>query len=265
MDRDDALLARARARRGEPATPARLAELQRAWCFAQPFHNLDLLAGARRGEPPLDREAALARCADGLGGPCHVQSWGFLSLLRLAGYEARLCGATISAPDDHLLVHVTVGAGAYLCDVGNGHPYLTPFPLDRVHEQRHVGWRIRSVPDGDELVVSRCSPDQPVWRVVYRARPVARTWEDFALAIERHHRDPGFGPFLSGLRVVRIGATSMTTVRDAQVITHHERGFDRARFDDAALVHFIANDLGLAALPVGEAVTAWCAAREAQP
>jgi arylamine N-acetyltransferase len=262
---DDALLARAGARRGAPASYARLAELQRAWCFAQPFHNLDLLAGARRGAPPLDREAALARCAAGLGGPCHVQSWGFLSLLRLVGYEARLCGASISAPDDHLLVHVAIGAAAYLCDVGNGHPYLTPFPLDRVHEQHHVGWHVRSVPDGDELVVSRRSPDQPAWRVVYRASPAARTWEDFAGAIERHHREPGFGPFLSGLRVVRVDPSSMTAVRDAQVITYREGGFDRERLDEAELVDFIAGDLGLAALPVKAAVAAWRDARAARP
>jgi arylamine N-acetyltransferase len=262
---DDARLACAGARRGEPATHARLAELQRAWCFAQPFHNLDLLAGARRGAPPLDRDAALARCASGLGGPCHVQSWGFLSLLRLAGFEARLCGATISAPDDHLLVHVTLGAAAYLCDVGNGHPYLEPFPLDRAYQQQHAGWYVRSVPDGGELVVNRRSPDHPAWRVVYRARPAARAWEDFASAIERHHREPGFGPFLSGLRVVRIGATSMTTVRDEQVITYREGGFDRSILDDAALVRFIAGDLGLTELPVGEAVAAWRAAKESRP
>lgn len=262
MRGDEALLARVGARRGEPATRARLAALQRAWCFTQPFHNLDLLAGARRGAPPLDREAALERCAAGLGGPCHVQSWGFLSLLRRVGYEARLCGATISQPDDHLLVHVTLGDGAYLCDVGNGQPYLEPFPLDRAHEQQHAGWRVRSTPEGGELVLARRSPDQPAWRVVYHARPEARRWEDFASSIERHHREPGFGPFLSGLRVVRIGPGAMTAVRDEVVTVYREGGLERARFSDPELVRFIAEDLGLAALPVREAVAAWRAATE---
>lgn len=262
MRREEALLLRVGARRGEPATSARLAALQRAWCLAQPFHNLDLLAGERRGIPPLDREAALARCADGLGGPCHVQSWGFLSLVRLAGFDADLCGATIARPDDHLLVHVAIGSDAYLCDVGNGQPYLEPFPLDRAYEQRHAGWCIRSVPDGGELVLSRRSPDQPEWRVVYRARPAARAWEDFAGSIERHHREPGFGPFLSGLRVVRIGAASMIAVRDEQVTTYREDGFDRSSRTDTELVRFIAGELGLEALPVQEAVDAWRAAVE---
>jgi len=265
VPREDALLARVGARRGEAATLARLAELQRAWCFAQPFHNLDLLAGARCGAPPLDREAALERCADGLGGPCHVQSWGFLSLLRLAGYEARLCGATISRPDDHLLVHVTLGEAAYLCDVGNGQPYLEPFPIDRVHEQRHAGWCARTTPDGDGLVLKRRALDQPTWRTVYRARAEARRWEDFASSIERHHREPGFGPFLSGLRVVRVGAASMIAVRDELVTVYREDSVDRTRLTDAELIRFIAGDLGLSALPVREAVDAWRAAAARAP
>lgn len=264
MPLEDALLARVGARRGEPATRARLTELQRAWCFAQPFHNLDLLAGSRHGAPPLDREAAIDRCVGGLGGPCHVQSWGFLSLLQLAGFDARLCGATISQPDDHLLVHVTLGDEAYACDVGNGQPYLEPFPMDCMHEQQHLGWCMRSTPDGGELVLTRRSPDHPAWRVVYRARPQARRWEDFASTIERHHRERGFGPFLSGLRVVRIGATSMVAVRDDQVTSYGEAGFDQARLPDAELVRFIAGDLGLAALPVEDAVATWRAAAESR-
>lgn len=97
----------------------------------------------------------------------------------------------------------------------------------------------------------------PAWRVVYRARPEPRRWEDFARGIERHHREPGFGPFLSGLRVVRIGATSMIVVRDEQITVYREGGFERTRLPDAELIRFIAGDLGLAALPVEDAVATW--------
>jgi arylamine N-acetyltransferase len=256
------LLERVGAHPGEAPTHARLAELQRAWIFAQPFHNLDLLAGARHGAPPLDREAAIVRCVGGLGGPCHVQSWGFLSLLLEAGFDARLCGATISRPDDHLMVHVGVGEKQYLCDVGNGQPYLEPFPLESGHEQEHLGWVMRTLPEGDGLTLTRRSPDQPAWRHIYRARSDARSWADFADNIERHHREPGFGPFLSGLRVVRIGATSMVTVRDAQVTIYRTDGFEQLHLADAELVRFIAGDLGLAALPVEDAVMTWRASTE---
>lgn len=246
---------------GRP-TARRLAALQQAWCFSQPFHNLDLLAGARHRAPPLDRPAALERCAMRLGGPCHVQSWGFLSQLQERGFDAQLCGATIHQPNDHLLVRVVLDGRTFLCDVGNGQPYLEPFPLDRLHFQAHLGWETRSVPDGDGLTVERRSPDQPTWRRVYAARAETRRWDDFAGAIAAHHLEPGFGPFLSGLRVVRIGATSMITVRDDQVTTYHDGIFTRRTLTDAELVSFIREVLGLGALPVDDAVAAWRAAVE---
>jgi arylamine N-acetyltransferase len=261
---DDELLACIGARGGE-LTATSLAELQRAWCFTQPFHNLDVLAGAGSGAPPLDRRQAVERCVAKLGGPCHVQSWGFLSLLRRVGFDARLCGATVSRPDDHLLVHVSLADGAYLCDVGNGQPYLQPFPLHRDLEQRHLGWVVRSGCDAEGLVLQRRSPDHPSWRRVYRAGAEPRQWEDFAGNIERHHREQSYGPFLSGLRVVRIGATSMVAVRDDQVTVYREGGFESRRLSDTALIRLLKQDLGLGALPVEAAVAAWRAAERSRP
>jgi arylamine N-acetyltransferase len=124
---------------------------------------------------------------------------------------------------------------------------------------------MRSAPDRDEFVLTRRSPDQPAWRVVYRARAQERRWEDYASSIERHHRERDFGPFLSGLRVVRIGASSMVAVRDEQVTVYRAHGFEQGRLPDTALIHFIAGDLGLADLPVEEAVAAWREAREHRP
>ena len=85
---------------------AGLAALQRAWCLTQPFHNLDLLAAARSGAGPADRDEAVERCAAGLGGPCHVHAWAFLTLLRAIGFDACLCAGSIAHPGDHLLVRV---------------------------------------------------------------------------------------------------------------------------------------------------------------
>lgn len=235
----------------------RLHALQRAWCLSQPFHNLELLAASGRRVAPIGRRQALARCAAHLGGPCHVLSWGFLTHLRRSGFAAHLSGATVQQPDDHLLVVAQVEGHTFVCDVGNGQPYLAPFPLDREHRQSHLGWEIRSRPAGDGLVIERCSPDQPEWRTVYRATVAPRRWDDFSDTIHRHHREPAFGPFLRGLRVVRIGATEITTVRDAQVTTYRDAGFTRRTLTDDELVTFIAEDLELGGLPVQDAVTAW--------
>jgi hypothetical protein len=54
----------------------------------------------------------------------------------------------------------------------------------------------------------------------------------------------------------------MTAVRDEVVTVYREDGLARARLSDPELVRLIAEDLGLAALPVREAVAAWRAATE---
>ncbi len=247
----------------EPATPSfgLLAALQTAWCFAQPFHNIDLLAASRSGQTPLGPAAALSRCLAGLGGPCHVQSSAFLALLRSLGFDSALVGAAVTHEDDHLLVRTVVDGSAYYSDVGNGQPYLTPFPADRPLRQSHLGWVVDSRPDGDRLLVERVSPDQPARRRVYRAAPSPRAWSHFAGVIERHHAEPGFGPFLTGLRAVRISSTYMITIRDHVVTRYHVGRHERTTLLSEQIAPVLSDELGLGALPIAEALAAWPGAR----
>lgn len=239
---------------------ASLRRAQRAWCFTQPFHNLDLLAAVATGAPPLGPEAALERCAAGLGGPCHVQAAAFEALLARIGLDTTLVGAAVSHPDDHLLVKVAADRIWY-CDVGNGQPYLEPFADSTVVVQQHLGWVVRSTPVAEGLLVERASPDQPAMRRVYMAKPDPRSWRDFEATIARHHRQPGFGPFLTGLRIVRVGPTEMITVRDDVVTRYRSSGVERVSLGPVALRSMISVDLGLGALPVDAAVDAWLATR----
>jgi arylamine N-acetyltransferase len=257
LDADrDALLARIGVERATPSVSL-LAELQRAWCFAQPFHNLDLLAAWRRGQGPLGPEAAVARCAAGLGGPCHVQSSAFLQLLLALGFDATHAGAAVVHEDDHLLVRTTIEGRVYYSDVGNGQPYLRPFPAHEPLRQEHLGWAVTSRPDGSGLLVERTSPDQPAPRRVYRASPTPRAWSHFAAAIDRHHREPGFGPFLTGLRAVRIAADVMITLRDDVLTRYAPDEHARSTLDPARIASVLEMDFGLAALPVEDALSAW--------
>jgi len=68
--------------------------------------------------------------------------------------------------------------------------------------------------------------------------------------------------FIDRTDIVRVSVTSMVTVRNEQVTIYGEDGFDRVHLADAALIRFIAGDLGLAALPVEDAVAPWRAATE---
>lgn len=236
---------------------AGLRQLQRAWLLHQPFHNLDLLAARSSGRGTLTPEEGLSRCLSLLGGPCHVQALGFCALLRSIGIHATLCGAQISRPSDHLLVRTMLGAKVWLSDVGNGQPYLEPFPAVGYHAQAHLGWEIRTTGDSDSVVLERRSPDQPAWKRVYVANTSPRTWQAFAGAIHQHHSDPGFGPFLTGLRAVRIGASEMITVRNEVVTVYHAQDYDRSTWDIDSIHGLLANRMGLGSLPVAGALAAW--------
>ena len=233
-----------------------LAELQRAWTMSQPFHNVDLLAGFAEGRRALDREDAWGRCLRGLGGPCHVQASGFLRLLEGLGFDAHLAAGTIAHPADHLLVAVHVGRGSWICDVGNGHPYLVPFPLKGAWESTFLGWSFRTSASDGELLLEQRTPGASHWRRVYSARADVVSWSHFAPAIERHHHEPSFGPFLTGLRGVRVEPDRVLTVRDDVFTVHACTGVQQRQLDDDH-ERVLVEDLRLGDLPVALAVATW--------
>lgn len=249
----DILLSHARVVRKQPDL-AYLRELQWAWLCAQPFHNLDLLAGARDGTAPVSAWAALERTLMGLGGPCHVHAVSMAALLRGLGFSTHLAAATISAPGDHLVNLVIVEGRRWVCDVGNGHPYVRPFPLDRPLVQERCGWRFLSEPRDGGLRLRRFFADGSE-KLVYTVDPAPRVFSDFARIIEAHHRRPGFGPFLTGLRAVRMHPRVVLTLRDATYQRYTRLGaITRPVRDEAACVRLLEGPFQLAGLPIAEAL-----------
>ncbi len=70
-----------------------LTQVQWAYLCHSVFHNLYLLAG---DGAPLTAQDSLNSILANQGGPCHVQTVGFLSLLRGLGFHAHLVAATRS-------------------------------------------------------------------------------------------------------------------------------------------------------------------------
>lgn len=233
-----------------------LGRLQRSWVFTQPFHNLDLLADFAQKRPPLERREGWQRCLQGLGGPCHVQASSFLALVKAIGFKAHFAGAHINHPGDHLVVCVRLDGDAFICDVGNGHPYTEPFALNGSSDQAHLGWVVRSHGDGRSVRVEQQTPGATGWRDVYIATPQQCDWADFQHAIQRHHSEVGFGPFLTGLRATRIGETEAYTLRDDTL--RHYTAVDCEIQDVGKRHEAVLNEtMGLGALPVAAAVRAW--------
>lgn len=247
-----ALCDRLGARRGLSLT-----DLQRRWSFALPFHNVELLADGEHA--PVSTEVALERCVMGIGGPCHVHAVGFCALLRALGHDACLTAATIGTIDDHLLVRVENGGGFALCDVGNGHPYLEPFPQDQTKDLAHLGWHFQARWEQGILSLQRLAPDEP--RLVYQCDGQPRTFAELANNIHRHHTEPSFGPFLRGLRAVSMGPATMWTLRDRTLTCYSGTSVHQEHVDDHELVSVLRQRFGLGALPLERAVEQWREAR----
>jgi len=257
----------------EPPSSAALERLQWAFLIYSPFHNIDLLAG-RSGYPtPLDVESSIARVLEGCGGPCHVQATTFLALLRSLGYRAQLAAATIGAPGDHLVVVAEASGDRYVCDVGNGHPYARPFPVDRELDQQRFGWRFVTTPAVGGLTLRRqMSPSE--WKTVYTVALAPRHIDDFAATIHHHHTKPGFGPFLTGLRAVRITQAAMLTLRDALYQRHSAWGIsERPVLDEHAARALLSGPFSMGRLPIErametlrrEGIKSWALARDDAP
>ena len=193
-----------------------LARLQAAHLMAVPFHNLLLLANDGRpwGLQPLHQvvDEAIA----GVGGNCDRTTPPFAALLRAVGFDTWLAAATVREPGDHFVCVVRLDGHRFLCDVGNGHPYLRPWNLDGpAQEQSFQGWRFRfdpAAPRGPTLL--RELPDGAV-KTVYVVDPAPCTYDDFAPMVTAHYTRAEFGPFLNGLRAVGIRLDVVLTLRDA--------------------------------------------------
>ncbi|MCA9695209.1 MAG: arylamine N-acetyltransferase, partial [Myxococcales bacterium] len=198
---------------------AGLTTLQAAHLRRVPFHNLALVVNDGRpyAIPTLiDTAAANAR---GVGGTCHLTNPPFAALLHTLGFDVSLVAGAVGHPGDHMLALVHFDCGSYVVDVGNGHPYLRPFPLGRVMSWQAFGWPFCW--RGDRLL--RTFPDDQQ-REVYSVDTRPRTWESFHEAIRAHHEDPRFGPFFSSLRAVRMTSDVLLTVRDALLTRYGSLG-----------------------------------------
>ncbi len=194
-----------------------LARLQAAHLMAVPFHNLLLLANDGRPWGLQALRDVVDEAIAGVGGNCDRTTPPFTALLQAVGFDARLAAATVREPGDHFVCVVHAEGRRFLCDVGNGHPYLRPWDLDGpLQEQSFHGWCFRfdpHAPAGPTL--QRALPDGAL-KTVYVVDPAPRAYADFAPMVTAHYTQAGFGPFLGGLRAVVIRPDAVLTLRDAE-------------------------------------------------
>lgn len=191
-----------------------LTALQVGHLRAVPFHNLMLLGNDGAEWPLQPIEDVVKDAVAGMGGTCDRTNPPFCTLLAAVGFDVQLAAATVREKGDHVVCVVWIGGERYLCDVGNGHPYLRPWSLDAgVQEQTFCGWTFRFDPGGADgpTLWRRIGSDT---RRVYIVDPSPVAYTDFAPMVRSHYTRAGYGPFLTGLRAVRIRPNGVWSLRD---------------------------------------------------
>jgi N-hydroxyarylamine O-acetyltransferase len=213
-----------------------LAVLQAAHLRAVPFHNLLLLVNDGQPYQLQALDEVIDEAIAGVGGNCDRTTPPFTALLQSVGFDAQLVAATVREPGDHFACMVRADGGRFLCDVGNGHPYMVPWSLDGgPQEQSFNGWRFvfdPNAPAGPTLLRDLGGGQM---KTVYVVDPTPRHYGDFAPMVNAHYSRAGFGPFLNGLRSVSIGAEAVLTLRDAEYAryTRHGRSVRRVHGREA--------------------------------
>jgi N-hydroxyarylamine O-acetyltransferase len=191
--------------------------LVRTYLGKIPFHNVHMLV--RYGREPTRREI-LDDMHRGLGGPCNVMNPFFAALLARLGYDVTLLSGSMQQPDCHIALCIRFGDDAYWVDVGNGHPYLEPIRFGDESPKFHagLGFRLVTQKPGVFAIEHQFDPGGP-WKTCYTFTLEPRSHAFFAQMIAEHHTKPGFGPFMTGLRLIRIPDGSLTAIRDDMLLT----------------------------------------------
>lgn len=241
-----------------------LRALLRAYLGRLPFQNVSMLA--RYGRAPTAAEL-MDDMRRGRGGPCNVMNPFLAALLARLGYDVRLLSGSMQQPHCHIALSVHLEDGAYWLDAGNGHPYLEPVALGDEAPRFYAGltFRLAARSPGAYAVEhllragSQASPglaDPTAWKESYTFTPAPRSLRFFAAMIEQHHTEPGFGPFLTGLRIIRFPDSALTAIRNNVVMTGRA-AIRTARLDDRrALLEAIAEHFGDVDLPIADALRA---------
>jgi arylamine N-acetyltransferase len=206
--------------RKKPSLPA-LRELVAAHLYRVPFENISKLYYRRRRN--LTTLPDLALYLDGMeqhhfGGTCYANNSHFCELLASLGYDARLCGADMSAPDVHAAIMVQLEGHEYLVDAGYGSPFWEPMPRDlKQNFEIHFGRELYVLRPQDADGSSRMDQfNDGVLRHSYRVKPAAKTIADLAGVIADSFRPDA--TFLNAVVAARFSPAHSIVIRNLKLI-----------------------------------------------
>ncbi|MGZ6131127.1 MAG: arylamine N-acetyltransferase family protein [Myxococcaceae bacterium] len=180
--------------RREPPTLPYLRRLQRRCLTTVPFENLDI-----HWRVPIElnfRHAWEKFVRRRRGGFCYELNGLFGWTLQQLGFDVALLSGRVWrkparnwGPEyDHLALHVRVGGGDYLVDVGYGDSFRAPLPLP-AGTTSDVSGNYRLFPDAGELQLEHATVPGH-WRPLYRVSLRPREMAEFAGMLHWHQTSP---------------------------------------------------------------------------
>ena len=236
-------------RHREPGLAA-LTELVQAHLCSVPFENISKLY--HRQHLGLRTLPGLELFLEGIerhnfGGTCYTNNHYFHRLLVNLGYEAKLCGADMSAPDVHLVSIVDVEDRQYIVDVGYAAPFFAPLPRD-LEADHVIEW-------GNDRYVLKPQDEKGRSHLEfyldgklkhgYIANPAPRQIEAFEQVIADSYTDGG--TFINAILLARFDPGRSVVVHNLEVT--ETEGIDASRRMLASrdeLVELVAERFGIA-------------------
>ena len=181
------------------ATLDRLRIIVQRFLEIVPFQNLTMLIGPMR-RPTWEEICEEMLC--GNGGLCTTRNPFLMALLSQLGFEASFVSASMEKPDCHIGILVRLNDIDYWIDVGNGYPYVEPYPLGSKIVVSHPFFDYRVIEKKSVWQVQHRVKDG-IWKTNQSFQQQAVPYDFFDEMHEHHYKETGWGPFLTGLRVNR--------------------------------------------------------------
>ena len=176
-----------------------------------PFQNLTMLT-APRCRPAI--ETIKFEMLKGMGGLCTARNPFLHEFLRHLRFEPRFVSSTMGEPDFHITLIVKIDNEDWWVDVGNGYPYFEPVKLgdQKVYSNWFLSYRVARNANRWEVQHNSSSG----WIVNHFFTDDGVEYSRFDHMHELHYTVPGWGPFLTGLRVNRFWNNGGAVLRDTR-------------------------------------------------
>ncbi len=201
-------------------SPSGLQNLIRSSLSTVPFTNIMMLARPRKSptkEEIIDDMLSLR------GGPCGHYNPFMNEILRHCGFDSSLIPGWMRGQLSHMAIIVKIDGENWWADFGNGHPYLTPIRLGSERIIRHAGleYRIMNRTGGIHSLEHRKNGEED-FTENYNFTTERVPFSFFEEMVSLHYTNPGFGPFLEGIRFIRFPGGEMIAIRDETVLITSE-------------------------------------------